>query len=673
MIASAEAVTASVVTSMEEVAVTARKRTEIVDDIPVQVSVFSATEVARARIFNLDDYVNLTPSLQRVRNGNDTETALLIRGLGNYGAGESSVGFFVDGNYRAAGSFATSHIFDIERIEVLHGPQGTLYGKSTTGGAINVIPKRPSHEPTAEFSATAATDSQYRATGAFGGPLVKDAVAARIAFSYEDFGGYYKNSLLREPVDDNRQLGVRGSVQWEPSDEITIRPSIYFRDQEQHGFSAERVAGPRDYHIGTFRRDTSNDFTTDAVGLNLSAEYASALFNVSSLTAYNANDEYFQADFDYQTSPIFYADRSHDRNDFSQEIRISSNDNRRWRWQIGTYYFGMRSDFSQRILFSGPRGIPLSIQRSVSHAATWSVFAQTDFDFSDRVTLSGSMRYDYDVRKQKITILNRRQSFNNVSGNAAISVALTPRANVYASISRMFRPGGFNDGGLPGFDEEKATVYEIGVKSTPRRWLHFTGALFNNRIKNAQNLDIDLATVLEITRNKGNAEIIGIEMRLVARPLEGLTFDLAGTWLDHEYDNFRAFRIGPAGPATIDFTRNDLQWVADYQAVAQVDYHRPISIAGTPIAASARVATSFTGPSAWDDFNSAYAKERQLIDLTLGLERGAWRTQFFVDNLLDEDYFTNFVAGFRFPFAGSDLGVRGEERQLGIRVSWRYE
>ena len=202
-----------------------------------------------------------------------------------------------------------------------------------------------------------------------------------------------------------------------------------------------------------------------------------------------------------------------------------------------------------------PGGAPLSIQRSVTHSTTWSGFAQTDFDWSDRITLTAGVRYDYDVRKQTTTTTSRRESFNNVSGDAAVTFALYPHTNLYARISRMFRPGGFNEGGLPGFDEEKATVYEIGVKSSPRRWLHLTGAVFNNRIKNAQNLDLDLASIVELTRNKGNAEIVGFELRLLAEALDGLTVDLGGTWLHHEYDNFTALRFGPAGPRFDRFLR----------------------------------------------------------------------------------------------------------------------
>ena len=401
-------------------------------------------------------------------------------------------------------------------------------------------------------------------------------------------------------------------------------------------------------------------------------EFAAEAFSVSALTAYNANDEYFDVDLDYQSLPLFFADRSTDRRDYSQELRISSNDDTRWRWQAGVYYFSLRTDFNQRILFSGPGGAPLSIQRSVSHSTTWSAFTQTDYDLADRLMLSGGVRYDYDIRKQNSITLTRRASFNNFSGDAAMTFALTPTTNIYASISRMFRPGGFNDGGLPGFGEEKATVYEIGIKGMPTDWLHVTGAVFNNRIKNAQNLDLDLATGVEVTRNKGNAEILGFELRFVARPVGGLTIDLAGTWLDHKYENFRALRFGPAGPTVIDFSGNDLQWVADYQAVAQADYRRPVMIFGHPITASIRLAANFSGPMAWDDFNSAFSKKRELVDLTLGLERGTWGAQFFVDNAFDEDYFTNFISGFRFPFAGSDLGVPGPERQFGLRLTWRY-
>lgn len=665
-------IAAPVSAELEHIIVTARKRAENADAIPLQLSNFSRDDIDTNRIVDLDDFVELSPTLQRVRNGNDVETVLLIRGIGNYGVGEPSVGFFMDGGYRAAGSFATSHVFDIERIEVLHGPQGTLYGKSTTGGAINVIPKRPSHEPTAEFAATAASDALYRASGAVNGSLNGDTLAGRFAFSYEDFSGFYRNRFLNEPVDDNRQAGFRGTLQWEPSAALLVRPMLYYREQDQHGFALTRVSGPRDFDNEFFSRNESNDFTVDAVGAQLFAEYAHEHFTVTSLSAWNRNDESFEVDLDYQPLPLFFADRSFDRTDYSQELRVRSPDTARWRWQAGTFYYYLRGDFRQRILTLGPNGPPLSPQQSLSRATTWSAFAQTDIDVIDAVTVTGGIRYDYDLRRQGLATLSRRASFNNVSGNAAVTWHLGARSNVYASISRMFRPGGFNEGGLPGFSDEKATVYELGFKTRPLDWLAASGAVFNNRIKDAQNLDIDLATVTEITANKGNAEIIGFEVQLSATPLTGLTVDLSGSWLDHEYNNYRAFRFGPAGPAVIDFTGNDLQWVADYQALAAVDYRRPLALFGRSLTGAVTVNASFLGPMAWDDFNSAFSDDRQVVDVTLALEHPRWRAQLFVDNLFNAEFFTNFVSAFRFPFAGSDLAAPGPERQVGVRVTWRF-
>ena len=120
---------------------------------------------------------------------------------------------------------------------MLHGPQGALYGKSTTGGAINLIPNRPAFERSADFSLTAATPEMYRANGALGGTLVEDdVIAGRMAFSHEDFGGFYKNSFLREPLDDNQQSAARAALLWQPAASIEVRPTVYFRDQAQHGF-----------------------------------------------------------------------------------------------------------------------------------------------------------------------------------------------------------------------------------------------------------------------------------------------------------------------------------------------------------------------------------------------------------------------------------------------------
>jgi len=125
--------------ALETVLVTARKVPEHADDVPGQLTVVNRQALDLHHVDRLDDYVRLDPALQRIRNGNDQQTLLLMRGLGNYGDSEPSIGVFDDGIYQSAGAQASAPAFDLERIEVLHGPQGTLYGKGTTGGAINRV------------------------------------------------------------------------------------------------------------------------------------------------------------------------------------------------------------------------------------------------------------------------------------------------------------------------------------------------------------------------------------------------------------------------------------------------------------------------------------------------------------------------------------------------------
>ena len=656
---------------MEEVFVTARKRPETLASLPLQADVFDREAISSASINDLDDYVALSPSLQRVRNGNDTETLLVIRGLGNYGVGESSVGYFVDGGYQVAGSLAAAQLFDIERIEVLHGPQDTLYGKSTTAGAISVTTRQPQFDDQAELGAELASDERYRASGAFNRELVAGIAAARLAFSYEDFGGFFRNVHLDEPVDDHRRLGLRGSLLLQPTPALTVRPTVYALDRAQHGFSLRRTSAPDDFEGEPFARDVSNDFDVKAWGGTLAIDYQLGDLEVAALTTVNRNEEAFVVDLDYRPVPLFYAAREFERRDVSQELRLTSSPDAPVRWQAGVYYFALRGEFDQRIFAGGPRGVPLSLQRSVSHATTWSAFARSDIDIAPALTLGGGVRYDYDIRTQALAGLSRRNSWANVSGNLNLAWRL-PSATAYLGVHRMFRPGGFNDGGLPGFGEEMTTVYEAGVHGRVGNRLRYTAAVFNNRVKNAQNLDLDFNSITEVTTNKGRNEILGVEGRLRWRVLNGLDVDLAATWLDHRYANYRARRFGPAGPTTYDFSGNALQWVADYQVVTALDYRRPLSVTGRALDGRVRLVARFTGPQAWDDFNTAFAPSREVVDLSVGVAGGsAWSVDVFVDNLFDEAYFTNYVPAYAFPFAASDLGAPAAPRQGGLRLRWQ--
>ncbi|HYG00867.1 MAG TPA: TonB-dependent receptor [Chryseosolibacter sp.] len=233
-------------TLLEEVVITARRRTETAQSVPIPVSVISGDRAGESGAFNVNRLKEIVPSVQ-LYSSNPRNTGINIRGLGspfgltNDGL-DPGVGFYVDGVYFARPAVATLDFIDVERIEVLRGPQGTLFGKNTTAGAFNITTKKPSFTPAADFELSYGNFGYVQAKSSLTGPIVKEKLAARISFSGTQRDGTIYNEARNEYVNDMNNLGVRGQLLFTPSHRISVALSADQSKQQPNGY-AQVVAG----------------------------------------------------------------------------------------------------------------------------------------------------------------------------------------------------------------------------------------------------------------------------------------------------------------------------------------------------------------------------------------------------------------------------------------------
>ncbi len=658
---------------LEQIIVTARKREENPQSIPGQLTVFTSNNLEQARISSMEELFFLTPSLNHVVTSNAVEAPLMLRGVGNLALGEPSVGFFVDGIYMGTDSYNTQELFDIERIEVLHGPQPTLYGKSTTGGLINIITKSPTDKLQGQLNASLEDGPKYRIGGAISGAIFPDRLLARLSFSYENFDGYFNNSVDGAAIDDNAELGVRGSFQISASEDLIITPSFSIRDQNQRGFTFRRVADERDYAGEPFNRNDTNDVILQTQGAALKVEYDIGEFSFTSISAFNNNDENYGVDLDYSAIPIAFGTIDNETVDISQEFRLASPTAKPLSWILGSYFFRQKNDYSQAIFAGGAGGFPLFIVESLDHSTTYSLFGQIDYWLSNVLVISGGLRLDHDKRKQNTAGLEQKKHFTNLSTKISISYHLRNNFMLYGSYSLAYRPGAYNEGNLPEFDEEKTNAFEIGFKSEPNNKVIFNGAVFYTLIKDQQVFALDPLTLALFTTNKGEGEIYGAETSLFIKPAQNLEISFSATVLEAEFKKFNVFGVGPNGPGTFDLSGNKLQFVPEYEMVLVIEYETNSGILlDSNFSGRLRLESRFAGKQQWDDFNSASERPIQVFNASYAIEKNGWQMIIFADNILDEKYFSNYVADFRFPIAGSSLGVRGKERHYGLSVRYMF-
>ncbi len=662
-----------VVPTLDPVTVTARKIREAPETVPQQMTVLTEDDIANSGIDGPRGISFVTPSLELGDVDHAVETPLFMRGVGTYGNGEPSVGYFVDGVYLAPDSYLAQELLDVERIEVLKGPQSTLYGKNTVGGVIHVITKDPSFEPEGHGSYSYGEGGRHRAKAGVSGPLSGDGPAVRVSAFKEVFPGIEKASN-GQPIDHDRQTVARITLLGDDGEALEIRPAFSVGRRRQGVFRYKKVRDDRDYEGKPYGRSdpTTGDIGTLNASLRLVYEGDDHTF--TSLTGWNRNDETYSVDLDLSAADNFFLTRDVERTDFSQELRLAHDGGGPVTWLASLYFYHITDDFESLVYNGGEGGTLASTTSSTTKGSTYSAFANADWRITPDLTLGGGLRFDWDLRKKTAPDGNGRRTYASISPKVTLSYQVVPEAMVYGSFAIGNKAGGFNDGPYPPFDEETVTTYEAGFKT---RWAdRFTlnGAAFLTYLEDQQTSEVDLSRVAEFTSNRGNARSYGFEMEAGARVTP--EFRIAGgmSMINAFYTDYEAVRTGPEGTKLYDFKGKRLPVVPLYELKLQGDYERPVgTLHGNDVTAFAHVEMKASGKRQWRDFNAATAEPYQIVNLSFGVEAAGVRVRGYVDNVFDRGYFGNYAPAFAFPLAGgSNFGILGERRRLGIEVTAEF-
>lgn len=431
---------------LSEVAVTARRRTERVQNVPISISVVGGARVENAGAFNVNRLKELVPSVQ-LYSSNPRNTTLNIRGLGstfgltNDGI-DPGVGFYVDGVYFARPAATTLDFIDVERIEVLRGPQGTLFGKNTTAGAFNITTRKPSFTPEVNFEASYGNYGYIQAKSSITGPLGKK-LAARVSFSGTQRDGLLYNVATEKHVNDLNNLGVRGQLLYVPSDNVSIilagdasrqRPDGYAQvfagvapTQRAAYRQFEQIIADLGYDLPSrnpFDRKIDHDTPwksgNDLGGVSLNADIKLGSGTLTSTTAWRYWNWDPSNDRDFTGLPVLSLSQATSKHQqWSQEVRYAGDFSSRLSGVFGVYAIGQRlktdpyhieesgaaqwrfSQNSTSPLWSTPGLLEGYGIRTYSKLTSFSgaVFGQLDWSITDRLHVLPGLRFNYDDKK----------------------------------------------------------------------------------------------------------------------------------------------------------------------------------------------------------------------------------------------------------------------------------
>jgi iron complex outermembrane receptor protein len=716
--------------TVDEVMVTAQRRNERIQDVPAAISAFGALEVEKAGVISLEQVAPRVPSFYFSSFG-ATRPQLYIRGIGTRSfdpGSESSVGVFVDDVYmgRSSGSFGS--LKDIERIEVLRGPQGTLYGRNTIAGAINVITKGPSSDFNAHVEAGVSNYEGYELMGAVGGPITPDAnVMFRVAgwTSYRE--GYATNLTTGHTFQGVENSGLRARVAFQPTDQFRVDLSAeWVHDGDEGAFggfnqgTGRSFAGapanpravffapasripvlPRDLATGFLSQDPTLD--RDAQAYILRGEYDFDFATFTSISALRKLDVADGRDLEGSSLDVLNQNSEESSEQFTQEFRLTSNRDGalsfggKLDWIVGAFYYKDESDRTDSFrvgidsVVRAALGTPaFDVASSDYEIESYAFFGQATWRITDQleVTLGGRYSHDEKTATQGGTttdaspiiaanfITTNTATYDSFDPRLVVTYKFTPDISIYATYSTGFKSGGFQYVPFSKaqadvlFDPEDIETYEVGVKSQFfDRKLTVNAAIFQYDYKDLQVsriIDAGGAPVSLIS-NAAASTIKGFDLEVVARPTPNFEIGLAYGYLDAKYDEY-VFN------ATLDFSGTRMVRAPEHTVNVNVEWTVPLGEdRGLLFRADYSVLNDFYHEpgEGMNIYGSGIPLTVEngyaLLDLRAAYETRDWRLTAYVTNATEEDYRRTINA-----LGSTVVGFAGQPRIFGVKFSMDF-
>lgn len=542
-------------TTLDEIVVTAERRESNLQTTPVAVSAFTSEELEQRQVTKTEYISDFVPNMY-LADGTSSPSTLnvTLRGLGTGGGGiitdDPPVAFYLDDVYQARLSATNNEFADIERVEVLRGPQGTLFGRNSMTGAVNVISRTPGDETYVDVEASYGNYSTGTLKAAIGGALSPGSLAASLSVAFREQGeGVKDNIATGEDIDQKDYFGIRAKVHYYGSDNFDAVLTAYYSDTENDGFvttaideaTLQPVTG--DYFVVQSPVDTFGD--SEQIGVNFRFTYDFGGATLKSITAYSDLDDGWRFDLGGGTEFMpgdfrgVFDRTSRILNDqLTQEVQVygSAMDDR-LDYIVGGYYF--TEDSAQTftdfffLSFLG-FAIPLPVTDYTVNTDSYAVYGEVNYAINDRTTAIIGARYtdeNKEIAGIKAVPFADETSYSALTPKFGLEYALSDDTFLYATISRGFRAGGYQ--GLGGtaavieqpFAEETVWAYEVGAKldfADDRARLNLSA--FFNDMTDLQGpiLDPDFPGNA-LTQNSIDMDLYGFEAEMTALLADGLT------------------------------------------------------------------------------------------------------------------------------------------------------
>ncbi|MBL4629636.1 MAG: TonB-dependent receptor, partial [Paraglaciecola sp.] len=611
-----------IIYQIERIQVTARKRSEVLTEVPETITAFSSDTLKKAGIKNIDDLGKVIPNVILNRRG-DNEPNVVIRGIGAFG-NVQGVGFYVDDVQNFFDQSA--RIVDLQRIEVLKGPQGTLYGGSAIGGAIKYVTQKP----TENFEAKISTEIGNLGTKNINGSVnfaLSESVFARVSAYRDSSDGFSMNSVTGINNDKSKETGVKAAIRFWATDVTDINASIRWSDLENGGNDYYVTNNVADYRYASpLNEDIFNKRQVFGGILNISHDFGeNTRYNFTSVSSFTQRDNEILWDLDYgPANGVIASHRKPVKSDaYTQELRISTDGVDDFNWLIGLY----AADTSNRLLVieadvtigadynDGTDLVIEDFNNSTSSDKNFAAFVNMTYEY-EGFEIGTGVRLNYNNFTGTNYNLNETNSYKDtvLLPKLTLSYDIDDNTLLYGIISRGYEPGKVNvvSDTLDSYTEETTTNFEIGLKGTSDDQslsYELAGFVINNydRQYETQILD-ENQTPVDLTTNVGDSTSVGLEAAISYQANKELTLSFSGGWLDAQYDT-ATFLLE-------NYDGNKVPYAPKSSASASIDYDLEIS---NSLLLNFRADAQHVGEFFWDIPNLGKQEAYQTVGLRIAL------------------------------------------------------
>nr|WP_319395859.1 TonB-dependent receptor [uncultured Desulfobacter sp.] len=637
--------------SLDSITVTANKQEENIQEVPMSITAFDEFILDDRNISSVSELSDYVPNLIINAQGVSGAARPVMRGMSaELGTNSVSTAMFIDGVPVLTFAGYEDTLQNIERVEVLRGPQGTLYGKSAEAGAINIITRQPDNAYRGKISVDCGQDYKKEVAFSLSGPIVQDRFFFGLSGQYYDKDGFIKNGYTGDVENDKEHWFGKGQLKWTPINGLDLSLIFsqleYDNDGNKMGLSEDGAAalgltasGDREVYSDF---DTKEESFTSSQALKVSYDFNDTL-NVTSITSHRLSKTDFDIDYDFNPVALWPASNNNEYDKIAQELRLSSN-TKKMSWVAGIYYDN-DDDTTDVTMASMTRNRELG-------GEAFAIFGQLRYALTPKIGVTGGLRYETQEKDMQdyITGNSFDDTWDDIAPKFSVDYAITEQVMGYATVAKGFRSGGFNAmstaSEYDSYDSEELWSYEIGFKSQLfKNRLIVNGALFYMDIDDMQVTET--ITPWTYITNAATAVSYGAELELQVKITPQFTITANVGYTNVEYDEYR----DDSG----DYSDNKAPNVPEYTFAIGGQY-RP----GNGLYVGVDLVG--VGKTYLERTNTYERDAYQLINAKIGYEAESWDVYLYGKNIFDEDYSSK----------GETYITYSDPREIGLKLTYRF-